>query len=166
MDPPNMQQQPEASPFLTPSRNSGVFTSHPNASKTDTATGAPSLGGEEARRSQVSMIGLGTAPQGPSSNWLQNEVKHQKRNRVLVSPLSSTLSWSSTMSPSYPPAHSQPSPRLPFWGTLAPPSSGRFKGVSKPVLTPFLVHLVVSRNRRHYRCRRHPWRRLGHPAQQ
>lgn len=76
-------QQAEASPFLTPSRNSTGLASHADASsKAD--TGGLSVG-DEARRSQASMIGLGSTPAEPPSTWLQNEVKHQKRNRVLVS---------------------------------------------------------------------------------
>lgn len=84
MEAPNMQQA-EASPFLTPSRNSGGLASHADlSSKAD--TGGPSLA-DEARGSQASMTGLGSTPAEPQSTWLKNEVKHQKRNRVLVSEL-------------------------------------------------------------------------------
>lgn len=75
--------QPEGSPFLTPTRNSGGFPSHPDASSTPD-TGPLSIA-DEARRSQTSMIGLGTTNPDPPSTWLRKEVKHQKRNRVLVS---------------------------------------------------------------------------------
>lgn len=77
MEPRDMQQA-EGSPFLTPTRSSHA----------DPTSGSALHLGDEARRSQTSMIGLGSTPPIPQSTWLQKEVKHQKRNRVLVS-----LSW-------------------------------------------------------------------------
>ena len=71
--------QPEGSPFLNPSGNSPLFTSHPDPSSRVGLTL-----GDEARRSQTSMIGLGSTPPEPQSTWLQKEVKHQKRNKTLV----------------------------------------------------------------------------------
>jgi hypothetical protein len=77
-------QQVEGSPFLNPNGNSAIFNSNADPSSRTGLTHA-----EEASRSQTSMIGLGTTPPAAKSTWLQNEVKHQKRNRALVS-----LSWS------------------------------------------------------------------------
>jgi hypothetical protein len=74
-------QQAEVSPFLTPPGRDSM-------SPADGASRSGTVGvgvGEEARRSQVSMIGLGSTPPVQKSTWLQNEVKHQKRNRALVS---------------------------------------------------------------------------------
>lgn len=73
-------QQAEASPFLVPAGSSPSFNSHPNPSSRVGLTL-----GDEARHSQASMIGLGSTPPEPQSTWLQKEVKHQKRNKLLVS---------------------------------------------------------------------------------
>ena len=74
----------QAEPFLNQAGNSAIFNSQASPSSRVGLTL-----GDEARRSQTSMIGLGSTRPEPQSTWLQNEVKHQKRNRTLVS-----VSWS------------------------------------------------------------------------